>query len=139
MFEGRYPRSDVWCADVRALATCWATPGADAEWSTPQCDQDCYPTEDVANNFAALRHIGPSPLGSQGSLYVEFHTGDASTDRIDWTDKPHSVEMYDGADVWQMTNLLHDARGDSASVTFAAQRLSAMLKAWISCEGSACP
>ena len=23
MFEGRYPRSDVWCADVRALATCW--------------------------------------------------------------------------------------------------------------------
>jgi arylsulfatase A-like enzyme len=34
---GTYPSRDVWCADVVARTSCWATPGTDPEWSTPQC------------------------------------------------------------------------------------------------------
>ena len=48
--RGNYPQTDVWCADVRALTTCWGTSGADPEWQRPMCEGDCYPTEDEANN-----------------------------------------------------------------------------------------
>ena len=148
LVTGAFPRSDVWCADVRALTDCWATPGTDPAWTgeyDPRCDHECYPTEDEYNNFAALRHVGPGPLGPSGSLYAEFHVGDASKADIDWSRRPASVEMYDGADTWQMANLLgahgvtHDTSADRARLTFAAERLALMLRSWSKCEGSACP
>ena len=137
--RGNYPQTDVWCADVRALTTCWGTSGADPEWQRPMCEGDCYPTEDEANNFAALRHVGTSPLGEGGSLYAEFHTGDPSTVDINYRARPDSVELYDGRDAWQMTNLLDEKLGDRARVGFAAERLAAMLKSWVVCEGRQCP
>ena len=141
MLPGRYPPGDVWCGDVIALSGCWATPGTDAEWAKPMCNRDCYPTESEENNFVALRHVGPSPLGSKGSLYAEFHDAPlpAGADAVNWDARPASAELYDGRDDWQMVNLLRGGRGDSARVGFAAERLSAMLKAWVHCGGAQCP
>ena len=140
--RGAYPRSDVWCADVRALTDCWATPGTDPTWTgayDPHCNRECYPTEDAANNFAALRHVRHSPLGASGSLYAEFHTGDATTTTIDFGRRPESVELYDGTDDWQMTNLLLTSRGDRAQISFAVERLAQMLRSWTGCSGRSCP
>jgi hypothetical protein len=85
-----------------------------------------------------------SPLGESGSLYAEFHTGDAATDSGHgqlWSGRPASRELYDGKDEWQMSNLLeHDSRRrPSGSVVFAMERLSIMLKAWVGCAGHTCP
>mmetsp|Transcript_79380 Transcript_79380/g.157819 ORF Transcript_79380/g.157819 Transcript_79380/m.157819 type:complete len:120 (+) Transcript_79380:852-1211(+) len=109
-------------------------------WAKPACDADCYPTEDSGNNFAALRHVKDGPLGSTGSLYAEFHDGDATAERVDFggTAKPHLRELYNGTDTWQMTNLLADGTATSGRAALAAEQLSAMLRTWVRCEGHTC-
>lgn len=121
---GNYPKSDSNCADLVNNKDCWrgiAKPDPD--------DPTCYTTEDLTNNFIAVRDL------RQGSnkLYAEYQTGDLSTAKVEF-DTVDFAEYYNvDADPWQMHNLAKSAPAEEIAP------LHAKLHKWYKCAGASCP
>jgi len=121
---GDYPNTDSNCANLANNSDCWCGNG-------PRVGgQNCYATEDEANNFIGIRRLGPG----ENELYAEFQRGDLSLAPVDF-DRVDFVEHYNvDADPWQMRNLVKEP-------ALAAHRaaLSARLREWLVCSGKSCP
>ena len=120
---GKYPHGDSWCTDLPDNSKCWG----------PPCKQDCYPTEDLDNNFIGLRSMSGSALGD--TLYAEFQHGNADQAPVNFgASSVNFHEVYDvAADKWQMHNLYNS----TAPATL--QAMHAKLRAFFDCAGDACP
>lgn len=125
---GAYPKSDANCANLVDNTDCWCTRGINRK-----TDPTCYTTEDLSNNFIALRQLdGRINFEGQDMLYAEFQTGDLATAKIDF-DHVDFVEYYDIAkDPWQLDNL-------APSTKTTVEHLHKRLRHWLQCSGSECP
>ena len=98
-------------------------------WGGNICNQDCYATEGVENNFIALR---TGTGAGTGVLYAEFQTGDAASVELPFT-SPDFVEMYDTAnDEWEMKNVAKTAPADQVA------DLHARVQQFYHCAGDSC-
>ena len=132
------------CGDTLAGQTCWSTLGATWYQTPDACTGQCYPTESLANNFVALRHVGgqPGAANSEDTLYAEFQHGNLDIAPVDFS-APSHYEFFDvgAGDFWQMNNLYYDAQGQRATAERGEtlDKLHELLRRWLSCAGDACP
>jgi len=122
--SGNYPHKDSQCADLEHNRLCWISGTSD----DGSAKEPCYMTEDLTNNFVALRQID----GPRNSLYAEFHTGDQAVRNIDFKHVDF-VEYYDmTSDPWQQRNLADDLP------TERHEWFHSRLQNWYMCSGSSC-
>lgn len=100
--EGKYPERDSWCVDLHDNSHCWCPPGSGAS--------NCYPTEDLSNNFIAIRNFG-SDLGSV--LYAEYQKGDQQQQPINFDNVDFHEWVY-------LLLLLGHSRGPLCTVFLAS-------------------
>eukprot|EP00930_Biecheleria_cincta_P015223 TRINITY_DN12775_c0_g1_i2.p1 TRINITY_DN12775_c0_g1~~TRINITY_DN12775_c0_g1_i2.p1 ORF type:complete len:587 (-),score=86.87 TRINITY_DN12775_c0_g1_i2:20-1537(-) len=118
--SGNYPHADSLCADLEKNELCWAEKTGN--------ESMCYMTEDLTNNFIALRQID----GTRNNLYAEFHTGNQAVQNIDFQ-RVDFVEYYDlSRDPWQQHNLA-DKIPSEAHAWFSKR-----LRNWYECSGPTC-
>jgi len=122
--DDEYPAADASCADLST------TPNRDC-WGAG-CNEECYPTESLENNFIALRRIDGR---DDNLLYVAYETGNQTAENLTFA-APTFVELFDVArdDPWMLQNL---ATQPASAPRRAA--LHAELMAWFHCAGAACP
>ena len=130
--EEEYPLTQQWCGDL--------TPGANTKcWGGKQCTTDCYPTEDLNNNFIGIRYMKGSAQGDV--LYAEFQHGNQIVEDIDFS-HVNFRELYNNTvDPWQMNNLIPNGSGegeDSFARTKMGRELHSALHQWYRCKGSTC-
>lgn len=117
-----YPNQDSNCANLVDNSDCWFSR------PIPTSDPTCYATEDLTNNFIALREIGQA-----NTTYAEFQTGDMSIANVEF-DNVSFVEFYNlTQDPWQMQNLAKTAPSETLAP------LHTRLLQWFKCAGSSCP
>ena len=124
-------RADLWCANLSMHEQCWQTPSDHAGWQPqPLCNEECYPTEDDRNNYAAVRRI-------DGALYAE----EDGTDGLSEASSSEWRELYASDDTWQLRNLLHIRAGEREHDVEALEgEMRSLLRgAWLGCSGTLCP
>jgi N-acetylglucosamine-6-sulfatase len=122
---GDYPNKDSNCADLENNADCWCgQKGAST-------DPTCYETEDLTNNFIAVRELSKG----NNRVYAEYQTGDLASAGINFDKEvPDFVEYYDNdKDPWQLQNL---AKTD---LSLDLMPLHEKLQKWYKCAGASCP
>merc|ERR1712232_240108 len=121
--KGHYPSADSNCGNLADNSDCWCGK------PSPTTDPNCFETEDLTNNFIALRELGEG----NNMVYAEFQTGDMTNSNIQF-DNISFVEYYDlSKDPWEMHNL---------AKTTPAAKLAALrtrLRQWFQCAGASCP
>lgn len=121
--KGDYPNRDSNCGNLADNSDCWC--GA----SKPTDDPTCYTTEDLTNNFIALRELGDG----NNVAYAEFQTGDMTTTNIQF-ENVSFVEYFDlSKDPWELQNLAQTAPAGKLA------RLHTRLHEWFKCAGASCP
>eukprot|EP00511_Aplanochytrium_stocchinoi_P000535 CAMPEP_0204841948 /NCGR_PEP_ID=MMETSP1346-20131115/44320_1 /ASSEMBLY_ACC=CAM_ASM_000771 /TAXON_ID=215587 /ORGANISM="Aplanochytrium stocchinoi, Strain GSBS06" /LENGTH=416 /DNA_ID=CAMNT_0051980459 /DNA_START=976 /DNA_END=2223 /DNA_ORIENTATION=+ len=88
-----YPNADTACGILASEPQdCWGG-----------CVNECYPTENVNNNFIAIRHVHSiSPFSD--TLYAVFQTGNQRSENINF-DNVDFVEYYETEfDPWMLVN-----------------------------------
>lgn len=124
---GNYPESDSDCVDLTAgnNSDCWC---ASKTYPTDP-DGDCYATEDLTNNFIAIRSFAEG----NNVVYAEYQTGDQSAENVEF-DNVTFVEYYDLAtDHVQLKNKAKTASNDEM------EPLSKRVHTWFRCVGKTCP
>lgn len=102
---------------------CWCDPREEKH------ARGCYRTEDVTNNYIAIRTMGDE----WNFLYAEFSTGDQNREEVAF-ERIDFVEVYNvSADPWMMRNL-RDSLPQNTLL-----RLHNQLRSWYTCRGLACP
>ena len=120
--DDAYPRSDANCIDlgVSPNENCWSS-GLGAA-----CKNDCYPTENLHNNFIALRILNDTA----NLLYVKYQYGNQTKADVNFAD-PDFIELFDVAtDPWMAKNL-YSPGGSSLS-------FDKKLMEFYNCQGDAC-
>lgn len=130
--RGDYPHGDSWCVNLENNAHCWSPPSAPAGPGRVVCNEGCYTTEDLDNNFIAIRHTEAASMHA-GTLFAEFMHGDANYNVMDFA-APNFRELYNAsADPWMMDNLVR------ATPEATLRALHEKLHAWFACSGAECP
>ena len=120
-----WPETDCDCVDLKEKEGCW---GPDKGSVQPNCNQECYPTENTANNYIALRSVG-----DVNTLYAEFATGNQDLSDIDFN-TPDFYEYYNSEiDPWQVNNL------HSSTDSKMLKKLHVQLHEYFNCKGIECP
>lgn len=127
---GTYPEAEAACADLSTMPNgdCWGTEKNMGETPATDmaCNADCYITEDIRNNFIALRRP------SDGLLYAEYKTGDQTDGNVEFS-SPDFNELFNTTeDPWHVNNLYSSA--DPALI----QELHDELLTWFACSGDSC-
>jgi len=125
---GDYPNADSNCIDLTPgnNAGCWVS---DAGSNPDDLVDTCYATEDITNNFIAIRNL----KDGENFVYAEYQAGDLRDAAIDFAN-PDFIEYYNlEEDRHHMHNL-----GKTAS-TEDLRPLSERVHAWLQCAGKTCP